>query len=269
MPLYRHEAERKPAGMVSKAKSNWGNTRTAKEVYAQLIGSCDAKRWKHLILASQTWCNSSQGFHCSVYLDVDCKAELPTRVKRSIKLVAPQEYMTKVSLPSCCNTDVVVDPLVLKQPSLSTWDGMGPSLFYCVPSRKLTHVHQFRYLPALEHGRQQNMQRLQSGELKWFVQLDDDSVVNVPRLLSLLSGHDPTSRLQLGDFVHSFQNSTHWTRPFACGGAGTIFSSAAMIATDFGSCATRYSTSCLQSDWMIGMCAGLHSVVPITEYSCG
>ena len=127
---------------------------------------------------------------------------------------------------------------------------------------------QLRYLPALEHARRENMQQFRSGALKWLVQLDDDSVVNVQNLLHLLARHNPMELLQLGDFSWFYENETHWRRPYACGGAGTVFSAAAVVATDFGGCAHRFSRACLQSDWMIGMCAGEHQVGVAEKYSC-
>ena len=57
-------------------------------------------------------------------------------------------------------------------------------------------------------------------------------------------------------------------RPFACGGAGTVLSGAAVVATDFGACAARFSRTCLQSDWMIGYCLARANVTPVTQFGC-
>ena len=75
------------------------------------------------------------------------------------------------------------------------------------------------------------------------------------------------TQVQLGDFVPALQNATHWVRPFACGGAGTVLSRAAVVQTDFASCARRFDRSCLQSDWMISYCLG-PSVLPLTRFGC-
>jgi len=104
-----------------------------------------------------------------------------------------------------------------------------------------------------------------SGDTRWLVLLDDDSWVGVPRLLTVLQQHDHTQRLQLGDFVPSpHLNATHWKRPFACGGAGTVLSRAAVTATDVGGCMRDMHNSCMQSDWMLVRAApiALHNITP-------
>lgn len=99
--------------------------------------------------------------------------------------------------------------------------------------------------------------------------VEDDSFVSPPRLAKELGRFDERMPLQLGEFYGSeafdfpkasargifVSNESHWRRPFACGGAGTVFSRAAVLATDFGSCAEQFNWTCLQSDWMIGRCA--------------
>ena len=57
-------------------------------------------------------------------------------------------------------------------------------------------------------------------------------------------------------------------RPHSCGGAGTTFSRAAVLATDFGGCAARFALACLQSDWMISLCAAHYEVAPLRQYGC-
>ena len=45
----------------------------------------------------------------------------------------------------------------------------------------------------------------------------------------MLGGYRHELPLQLGDFVPAENvNATHWKRPFACGGAGTVLSRAAL-----------------------------------------
>lgn len=84
----------------------------------------------------------------------------------------------------------------------------------------------------------------------------------------VLSQHDPAERLQIGDFTETFVNETHWVRPYSCGGAGTTFSRAAVLAIDFDGCAASFARACLQSDWMISLCAAHHEVVPLRQYGC-
>ena len=101
--------------------------------------------------------------------------------------------------------------------------------------------------------------------------LDDDSWVGVPRLLTVLQQHDHTQRLQLGDFVPSpHLNATHWKRPFACGGAGTVLSRAAVTATDVGGCMRDMHNSCMQSDWMLVRAApiALHNITTSHSDAC-
>ena len=56
---------------------------------------------------------------------------------------------------------------------------------------------------------------------------------------------------------------------FACGGAGTLLSRAAMLDTDFKSCGQRFAQGCFQSDWMIGKCVEQAGVAPSMKLSCG
>ena len=56
---------------------------------------------------------------------------------------------------------------------------------------------------------------------------------------------------------------------FACGGAGTVLSRAAVRDTDFASCSSRFAEGCFQSDWMIGRCVEQAGVVALKDLSCG
>jgi hypothetical protein len=113
------------------------------------------------------------------------------------------------------------------------------------------------------------LHRFASAELDWLVQVDDDSSVCVPNLLATLSGYNPKHSLHLGDFVKAWHNSTHWMRPYSCGGAGTVFSRGAVLTTSFAACTHIFESTCLQSDWMIGRCASLHGVLPVIKAGCG
>lgn len=270
-PLYRFESEPKPASLRPSYKPCSQRVLLREEIYVQLIGSCQSERDKFLQYAHKAWCGRN-GLRCSLYLDNECKASIRRRHgPNAFDLVSPSEYFTPPQRTrSCCDPSVNFPLGPHQQPSaLHTWDGLGPSSFYCSNYRNRTLPHQSRFLQALAHGRQEQMARFQSGELKWLLQVDDDSSVNARRLIHLLGRYDERQRLQLGDFspMH-YSRGDRWRRPYACGGSGTIFSTGAVLATDFRACASRFSSSCLQSDWAIGLCAGYHQVLPVTQYGC-
>jgi hypothetical protein len=134
--------------------------------------------------------------------------------------------------------------------------------YFCNSHRRKTLASQYRFLPALAHA---SRTVLAQPSLKWVVLVDDDSVVNVDRLVTALRGLDHTQAVFGGDMIME----GHEHAPFACGGAGSVFSRAAMARTDFRSCTQRLHNACLQSDWMIGMCARQWGVQPMCNVSCG
>ena len=155
---------------------------------------------------------------------------------------------------------------------LAAWDGSGPSTFYCAnASRYRAHVlrtlpAQYRFMPALQHARATHMR----ADSRWLVLVDDDSWVAVPRLLRILGDHNHDRAVQLGDFIQPKQiNDTHWHRPFACGGAGTVLSRTALQRIDWLACMRTFAGKCLQSDWMLGRCAYDHGVAAEQSMSCG
>jgi hypothetical protein len=129
-------------------------------------------------------------------------------------------------------------------------------------------VAQLRFLPALSHASRTRKDDFLLGKLKWLIQIDDDSSVNIPRLLLVLGRHDDTEPLHLGDFVETWENETHWVQPYACGGAGTIFSRGAMTRIGFDTCVNTFAGACLQSDWMIARCAATYGVVQLRKWGC-
>ena len=89
-------------------------------------------------------------------------------------------------------------------------------------------------------------------------------------LLALLSEYNHLHAMQLGDFVPAPRlNATHWKRPFACGGAGTVLSRAAVLRTNWAACVYAFSGTCLQSDWMIGRCLEASRVTAVIGSGCG
>lgn len=277
--MYRFVLERIPNGFARvKPKDCSAPPLPRRSVLVQLISSCNTAREQHLLMASREWCSRGSGLACSVYLDAECKARLQSRLGLQtpgaalMQLVSPREYLQAwPPAHNCCDKDVPFTFQVLRKKSgPQKWDGMGPSVFFCRNKhRNVTFSHQFRFIPALAHARHVHLSRFRSMELKWLVQIDDDTIVGVPRLLRVLSRLNPRERLQLGDFsLPVDQTATHWRRPYAIGGAGTIFSQAAVVATDFGNCAARFRSACLQSDWMIALCASKYNVVPVLEYGC-
>lgn len=166
--------------------------------------------------------------------------------------------------------------------------------FFCDEHVSTTLSAQYRFLPALEHARRVHHAAFQSGMLKWLVMVDDDSVVNVQQLTSVLARCPSGKSLYLGDFglftylspriPDSFRGDLYaskrsgapaaqlgWDRspPFACGGSGTVFSRAALLRMDVAACVRRYHSRCLQSDWMLGRCAYDHGVAAEQSMSCG
>ena len=149
----------------------------------------------------------------------------------------------------------------------ATWEGKGPVDIFCGRHPNKTLPSQYRFLPALAHARRTHLAQLEAAARKWVVLVDDDSFVSLPRLLQLLGQVNHSQSVQLGDFVRTSRNETHWIRPFACGGGGTVLSRAAVLATDFHNCARRFAGTCMQSDWMIAFCLG-KNVLPVTRFGC-
>lgn len=254
----------------------------AAEVVFALVGSCVLA--DRLRAADRTWCSAHHhpGISCQAY--VECEEPMidgaPFRPE-SLRVVRASEYLVPYHTPGeqCC--DVTQD-----YTNPHEWDGLGPSTYYCEETLLMTMAMrrrhpskhrvrtlpaQYRFLPALHHARTEHLAAFRSGALKWLCLVDDDSWVSVPALLALVGRHNHDVPLQLGEFVPAHdENATHWRRPFACGGAGTVLSRAAVLATDsLPACMRSFNQSCQQSDWMIGRCLERAGVQAFTGLSCG
>ena len=258
-----------------------------REVVFAIIGSC--KLPERTLNADKTWCGAQfPDVICNVY--IDCKTEdYPSEYKsklKNVKLISESDYIfgnEHVPQPDCCNRTVDFQ-------DKAAYDGLGPSTYFCSSGvafaegkhRSNTLQAQFRFLPALRHAKVQNLARFTRGasgdssgkegdkdKASWLVMVDDDSWVSIPRLLPVLGRYLPQERVQLGDFIRPYPvNATHWKRPFACGGAGTVLSAQAVMATDLDKCIQRFNHTCQQSDWMIGSCVAGYGVVAVVGQSC-
>uniref|UniRef100_A0A7S4C0R0 N-acetylgalactosaminide beta-1,3-galactosyltransferase n=1 Tax=Chrysotila carterae TaxID=13221 RepID=A0A7S4C0R0_CHRCT len=184
-----------------------------------------------------------------------------------IRTISPSDYLQpggQPLLPSrpCCRAS-------------SAAGGAAPSGFFCDPHRARTMPHQYRYLPALAYVKKQHL--FTTG---WAVVVDEDSRVDVDRLRAALTPLDTGRPLYLGDFVtprgwkdgvgggRGYTEQTRGWPPYACGGAGSVFSMAAIRVMDFERCIQQYSKTCAQSDWFIGKCAADHDVTRVTHLGC-
>lgn len=196
-------------------------------------------------------------------------AEVGFSAESHMMMVPPAIYLngsTSKSVGDCCGDPSRANPTATR--------------FFCDGHRAMTLVHQYRFLPALAHVRSAHLDEWSSGKLSWLVLIDDDSLINIGRLLTTLSQHAEHRPLYMGDFgpwtstinrvPDERRHLYSWKPPYACGGSGSIFSRTAVIQTDFGVCARRLHQGCYQSDWMIGQCAAEYKVMPVVEEpSCG
>ena len=215
---------------------------------------------------------------CSAYTDTDDSFDAPP----SMRVVPASAYLREPMLPppkrrrECC-------------PRTGKWaHAKGRQMtgnFFCDTHRAATLTSQYRFLPALGHARREHASSWALGDLSWLVMVDDDAIVNPIALRQVLEGLDPDVPAYLGDFGEwtyalaaspVYRNSSSqtsdltWEPPYACGGAGTLFSRAAVRKLDFFRCAARYHIGCFQSDWMIGRCAAESRVLPmVSTLSCG
>ena len=246
-------------------------------VHLLVLSSCAT----HARLANLTCSRLS----CTVYLD-DPRCTLAVRQLLARKAVLPAAYVGPLVVPpgeyidermagpiQCCDpneehredTDLV--------PSRPVHMTFGPTQFFCDAHRKATLRSQYRFLPALAHARAKHTRAFRSGALEWLVLVDDDAIVSMSRLLKFLSGYNHSMPLHMGDFIFAKCDGmdgghSHWTRMFACGGAGTTLSAAAVLSMDFDACHRAYQRSCLQSDWMISGCAAMHQVIGVPAAGC-
>lgn len=139
--------------------------------------------------------------------------------------------------------------------------------FFCDPHRARTLRAQYRFLPALSHVKTSSA--FAGGAFSWVLLVDDDSFVFVPHVLWLLRKLDEKKALYLGDFGSSSQPFKMGIPAFACGGAGSVFTAAALRHMDLHRCIRDFHSRCMQSDWMIGGCARRHNVTFVKELGCG
>ena len=188
---------------------------------------------------------SVAGITCVVYVDTDEAFDAP----QSMTVTGPRSYLQESALPppkttrrQCC-----VMGKTRKGKSAAA------SGFFCDKHRAATLASQYRFLPAFAHARRAYASRWASGSLSFLVMVDDDAVVNIPLLLKVLGGLDPSVPTYLGDFgewTHAlaisklYRNASYtqaqlsWEPPYACGGAGTVFSNGAVRKLDFLRCAS-------------------------------
>ena len=212
--------------------------------------------------------------HCLAFTDDDA---LPPQVlPSSMRLVRPREYMRGMPAgpADCCNFS---DADRAHERTAAPADAAS-GLFFCEEHRARTLSAQYRFLPALAWTRRKWAGAWRSGALRWLVLVDDDSRVNPQILARHLRAIDSSRAVYLGDFVH-WKRAPWWHDPeqlfgstggtFACGGAGTILSRAAVVATAFDECTRRFARGCFQSDWMIGRCVEQAGGLALKELSCG
>lgn len=239
----------------------------ASQLLAVIMSSCVTV---HKLL-KLTWCNANYTLsapRCVAYLsdDGNCSAQVPS----FIRAVGIEEYFERTvheGPPSCCNQSIPEHPTVTLLPPRPSVI-YGPNEFFCNQHRIKTLAAQYRFLPALAHARKQHDIHFRDGSLQWLLVLDDDAHVSMPLLLHALAAYDPSIPVHVGDFIPGFPEDNRWERVFACGGAGNLFSAAAVVLTQFERCHAIYRRSCLQSDWMVSGCAALHEVVALPDAAC-
>eukprot|EP00966_Prymnesium_polylepis_P209452 4851877-Prymnesium_polylepis.1 len=126
------------------------------QIHMQVIGSCDLNRQHLLSAASRSWCNpNADGLNCSFYLDGECAEGIRNILAPGSgeKVITPREYLGHVQWPqqaACCNRSVAFSFRFISEPGFHSWNGFGPSSFYCSASRMKTRLHQVHCLrPSL------------------------------------------------------------------------------------------------------------------------
>ena len=210
-------------------------------------------------LHTLTWC---QKVHCTAVLDGPCAHRIPAFMRFDFdrkRFAGGPSNCCDHSIPQHDDLD-----LVPQNPHKTTY---GPNAFFCDPHRNNTLAAQYHYLPALARARTRFHLALENQSLKWLILVDDDSYVSVQQLVHILQDYDHQLPLYLGDFISSSFASSEFDL-FACGGGGLIFSSAAVLRTQFASCHSAYRRSCLQSDWMIHGCVKMYDVTAVKKSGC-
>ena len=289
------------AQLSSAVQGSSGHQLAGSDILFVLLASCALP--ERLRVADETWCGSQHdGVQCWAYMDCDQMppGEMPLR---SVRTVTASEYLIPWHAPGqdCCSpADQAGGPDGLGPSShfCANASEYAAHVAQTLPA-------QYRFLPALHHA---STTHLDEGK-RWLVMVDDDSWVTIPRLLHVLAQHNDGDPLQvstwrpqhatpprarppprphacvcmraltracalllwqLGDFIPpQLVNHTHWKRPFACSGAGTVLSRAAVERTDWMTCMRMFAGTCQQSDWMIGRCLERANVTALVGPGCG
>ena len=166
-------------------------------------------------------------------------------------------------------------------PSADDCCARGPPDF-CTPLWRNKLSAQYRFMPAIRWLKRRiaaaalrpaggNSSGGIGHGVRWIAMIDDDSYVFLPRFLQLLGWHDPRAEaIYMGDFIIRYPG---WkASDFACGGGGSIFSVRALEAMDLDRCISDFSSQCLMSDWMIGLCTAVpyvrEAIYRAKEYAC-
>lgn len=205
-------------------------------------------------LRDAPWCRHEQ-IRCVAFTDVPMRSGRYTRVIQ-------QDPVTHAPT-NCCdeNTPQLTDDELFALNQSRTYP---PNQFFCDEHRRKTLAAQYRYLPALVWARH-TLSSIHQRD--WVILADDDTRVNVETLLAILKLYNHHKPLYLGDFLFGDDESGP-EGTFACGGAGSVFSAAAMRMTNFSQCHEHFRSSCLQSDWMLARCALDAGVRPVRSAGC-
>ena len=138
--------------------------------------------------------------------------------------------------------------------------------FFCSSHRHRTLPAQYRFLPALSWAKRQVElgERTGGSFIQWVAIVDDDSFVFPRSLRQVVSRHDASTPLHLGDFWPAEDG----TPLYACGGGGAVFSRGALARLDLHACIRTMHRQCSQSDWMMGKCAREAGVRLAPEHGC-
>ena len=160
--------------------------------------------------------------------------------------------------------------------AVSEYAGPAPPLFrppggccaanpyFCSGHASRTLQYQHLYLHMVRHA----IARRLSAQHDWLVVADDDTWVNVDRLLFMLSSVSPARAVHVAEYVFGKKNATHEAVTF-CGGAGHVLSRRAATRLRMRACISGMDFQCKQSDWMLADCFQQVDVERVSQFSCG
>jgi hypothetical protein len=215
---------------------------------------------------------------CAIYPDPRYKpGSLAVKRMDHVPIHPKETIMPELEVPqNCCagGTQTAQRQVVgtaRKWPKTAVHDQSGKSsadAYFCSLHARRTLRPQQRFIHALAHAASKY-------PADWVMLVDDDALVNFAVLRRLLGRLDHTQPLYLGDF-HRYTHTrssprtpASWNAPWACGGSGSVFSLAAVQRMQLLECARRFSGVCVQSDWLLGVCAAEAHVLPMLSLSCG